>query len=117
MPRFAVLGHDFPARHWDFLLEAGDFLRSWRLHAEPGLGRTVPAEPSAHHRTMYLDYEGPVSAGRGAVLCWDRGTFEWVRDDESEVVVELSGRRVSGRVVIRQESGVWVWTCDSGGGA
>ena len=75
MPRFVVLEHDWPTRHWDLLFEAGPVLKAWRLLAEPGVGRAVPAEPNFDHRLIYLDYEGPVSGGRGAVARWDAGTF------------------------------------------
>jgi hypothetical protein len=96
MPRFVILEHDWPARHWDFLLEAGPVLRAWRLLAEPGPEVAVPAEPNADHRVLYLDYEGPVSGDRGRVSRWDAGTFEWVADEPDRVVVELRGARLAG---------------------
>src|SRR5215213_6090693 len=100
MPRFVILEHDWPATHWDFLLEAGSVLRAWRLLAEPAAGRTVPAEPNADHRPLYLDYEGPVSGGRGTVTRWDVGTFEWVEDGPGRVVVELRGAKLTGRFAV-----------------
>src|SRR5207248_11451375 len=60
MPRFAILEHDHPHRHWDLLLEAGPVLRSWRLSAPPGAADDLAAEPTPDHRPLYLDYEGPV---------------------------------------------------------
>jgi DNA polymerase Ligase (LigD) len=86
--------------HWDFLLEAGRSLRAWRLLAEPGPGREVPAEPNADHRLLYLDYEGPVSGDRGNVRRWDAGTFEWVADGPDRVEVELKGGKLAGRCVV-----------------
>ena len=65
VPRFVILEHDHPTLHWDFLLEDGEVLRAWRLLAEPGPGAAVAAEPNFDHRRLYLDYEGPVSGGRG----------------------------------------------------
>jgi hypothetical protein len=100
MPRFVVLEHDWPTPHWDLLLEAGPVLRGWRLLAEPGAGRAVPAEPSANHRLLYLDYEGPVSGGRGAVRRWDAGTFEWAGEEPGRVTVELGGARLLGLFAI-----------------
>ena len=95
MPRFAVLTHDWPTPHWDLFLEAGPALRAWRLLAEPGAGRAVPAEPIGDHRMLYLDYEGPVSGGRGTVARWDAGTFDGeLRDDGW--AVRLSGTRLTG---------------------
>ena len=75
MLRFAVLEHDFPHVHWDFLLEAGDHLRSWRLEEQPALGRAIRAEAIANHRLLYLDFEGPVSGGRGSVRRLDGGIY------------------------------------------
>jgi hypothetical protein len=96
MPRFVILEHDWPARHWDLLLEAGPVLRAWRLLAEPGAGVAVPAEPNADHRLLYLDYEGPVSGDRGCVSRCDAGTFEWVADEPDRVAVELRGGKLAG---------------------
>jgi hypothetical protein len=67
MPRFVILEHDHPELHWDFMLEAGAVLRTWRLAAPPALGQVVAAAASFDHRLLYLDYEGPVSGGRGTV--------------------------------------------------
>lgn len=100
MPRFVILEHDWPTLHWDFLLEAGPVLRAWRLLAEPGPGRAVPAEANFDHRVLYLDYEGPLSGDRGSVRRWDAGTFEWVADEPGRVVMELRGGRVFGRCLI-----------------
>jgi hypothetical protein len=100
MPRFVILEHDWPTRHWDFLLEAGSVLRAWRLLAEPSLGKAVPAEPNADHRLFYLDYEGPVSGGRGSVRRWDAGTFEWLADGPEQVEVKLRGVKLVGHCLI-----------------
>jgi len=100
VPRFAVLEHDWPTRHWDLLLEEGPVLRAWRLLAEPGPGVTVPAEPNADHRLLYLDYEGPVSGGRGTVRRWDAGTFTWVTHETGRMVAEFHGWRLDGRFAL-----------------
>ena len=68
MPRFAVLEHDHPFLHWDFLLETGDALRTWRLHAPPDAEGTIAAEELPDHRLEYLDYEGRVSGGLSYVV-------------------------------------------------
>ena len=100
MPRFVILEHDWPARHWDLLLEAGPVLRAWRLLAEPGPGVAVPAEANADHRLLYLDYEGPVPVGRGRVSRWDAGTFEWLADEPEGVVVDLRGAKLAGAFAV-----------------
>jgi hypothetical protein len=109
VPRFVILEHDWPAPHWDLLLEHGPVLKAWRLLAEPGPGRAVPAEPSFDHRPLYLDYEGPVSGGRGAVRRWDAGTFEG-EIGEGGWEVRLAGGCLSGPTRLeRAADGVWVF--------
>jgi hypothetical protein len=102
MPRFVVLEHDWPTRHWDFLLEAGDVLRAWRILGEPRPGATLPAEANFDHRKFYLEYEGPVSGGRGRVMRWDAGTFEWIETGD-RIEVRLNGTKLRGGAVIAGE--------------
>src|SRR3954469_3196252 len=97
MPRFVVLEHDHPALHWDLMLEAGPVLRTWRLSAPPAPERPVEAAASFDHRPAYLDYEGPVSGGRGKVLRWDGGEYELIDNTADRLVVRLSGARLRGR--------------------
>jgi len=105
MLRFVVLTHDHPFPHWDFLLEDGAACRTWRLLEEPGTGRTVPAEPIAEHRLHYLNYEGPVSGGRGHVARWDSGTFAWRNAGPDRIEIELSGQHLNGRCIIAASNG------------
>jgi hypothetical protein len=76
MSRYVILMHDHPFLHWDLMLEDGNVLRTWRLLQVPAAGRTAKAEQLADHRLAYLDYEGPVSGGRGNVARWDHGTYD-----------------------------------------
>jgi hypothetical protein len=106
MPRFAILEHDYPQRHWDFLLEAGDHLRSWRLAEEPEPRRTVRAEAIADHRLLYLDYEGPINGNRGRVARWDGGYFTGAADGENCLNIVLKGERYQGQVTLELVSGM-----------
>jgi hypothetical protein len=107
MPRFAILEHDHPHRHWDLLLEAGPVLRSWRLSAPPGAAEDPAAEPTPDHRPLYLDYGGPVGGGRGSVVRWDGGSFEWLEDGPDRVRVRLRGGRLKGLLVIEGGRATW----------
>ncbi len=114
MPRYVVLEHDHPHVHWDLMLEAGAVLRTWRLTAPPSPGEMIPAEAIGDHRLAYLDYEGPVSGGRGRVVRWDAGTFEWLQDANGTVTVRLHGGRLHGVGRLnRQEDGRWTFTLGS----
>lgn len=115
MPRFVVLEHDWPARHWDLLLEAGPVLRAWRLLADPA-GEPVPAEPNFDHRLLYLDYEGPVAGDRGTVRRWDVGTFEGdIRGPEWRV--RLAGRRLAGIAILSRVGDGWRFEMEGTEGA
>lgn len=106
MARYVLLEHDWPAPHLDLLLEQGPVLRGWRL-AEPLRVGTQVATASADHRLLYLDYEGPVSGGRGTVRRLDRGEFT---GELAERTFELtfSGQILKGRLRFeREDTGGW----------
>jgi len=107
MPRFVVLEHDDPHLHWDFMLEDGPVLRTWRLAETPDAEGDVAAERLADHRPIYLDYEGPVSGNRGMVRRWDHGTYALVEDSSEKVAVDLAGEKLIGRATIVQGAGEW----------
>ncbi len=110
MPRYVILEHDHPHLHWDLMLEAGAVLRTWRLQAPPRPGATVAAEASSDHRPHYLDYEGPVSGGRGRVVRWDAGTYAG-EENPGRLVLRLEGARLRGTAVLaRDDSGAWSFT-------
>jgi hypothetical protein len=96
MPRFVILTHDHPSLHWDFMLEFGASLRTWRLPCPPSSGCELAAEQIPDHRLMYLDYEGPVSGDRGSVQRWDAGNYEVVDSCNDRLAVRLSGSRLRG---------------------
>ena len=108
MPRYVILEHDFPAKHWDFMLETGEVLRTWKLTSPPEIGLTISAEKSFDHRVLYLDYEGPISGGRGAVVRWDSGSFRMLVEENDRLIVRLEGRRLNGDAIFtRQATGRW----------
>ncbi len=81
MPPFVVLRHDHPQPHFDLLLDDGHSLRTWRLARLPAAGVETTCESLPAHRRIYLEYEGPVSGGRGTVARELAGRYEIV--DES----------------------------------
>jgi hypothetical protein len=109
MPRYVILEHDHPTLHWDLMLEAGESLHTWRLAALPSPDVGIDALRVGEHRLHYLDYEGPVSGGRGVVSRWDRGVFEWVEQTERVVAVRLHGTRWTGALRLEwQEHEHWL---------
>ena len=104
MPRFVILTHDHPFLHWDFMLEQGESLRTWRLSAEPNSGGEISAEPLPDHRLEYLDYEGPVSGDRGDVTQWDRGEYELIAESPEKLTVQLHGKKLKGRTTLQSDT-------------
>jgi len=101
MPRFVILRHDSPrGEHFDFMLEAGDSLKTWALPHPPEAGVEIDCEALADHRLAYLEYEGPISGERGAVTRWDRGTFSLERQSSEEWAVTLAGERLAGQATL-----------------
>jgi hypothetical protein len=97
MPRFVVLRHESPRGiHFDFMLEAGDVLKTWALPQPPQPGLEMECKALADHRLAYLDYEGPISGDRGLVCCWDRGTYRIVEQSDAQWVLELAGEKLAG---------------------
>jgi hypothetical protein len=105
MPRYVILEHDHPHLHWDLMLEEGAVLRTWRLAAPPHEAQAVAVEPSFDHRLHYLDYEGPISGGRGQVTRWDHGTYSWGDVGADHLSVCLTGVRLHGVLEMRRVTG------------
>ena len=111
MPRFVILEHDHPLLHWDLMLESGPALRTWRLAAPLKSGEAIAATAVFDHRLQYLDYEGPISGGRGSVVRWERGIFTGQVQSERPIVVHLEGERLRGVLRLEQIEGD-AWRCE-----
>ena len=101
MPRFVIQLHDATTLHFDFRLELGGVLRSWAVPKGPSLdpGERRLAVTVADHELGHADFEGvyaDAARGSGAVIIWDEGTFDLVRERPGHVAVELHGRKLTG---------------------
>jgi len=108
MPRYVILRHEPPAdsaraTHWDLMLETDGELRTWALAVEPRPHEAIEALALAPHRLAYLDYEGPVSGDRGAVVRWDAGEFSQIEVSDRSWVADLAGRRLRGRATMTHD--------------
>ncbi len=104
MPRYVILRHETPQGiHFDFMLEAGGALKTWSLAEPPRPGVEIECQALADHRLAYLDYEGPVSGGRGTVTRWDQGTYTLEQQSEGEWVIDLAGERLAGKATLRRD--------------
>jgi hypothetical protein len=108
MPRFVLLHHECPPSfgkpsHRDLMLERDGVLLTWSLPILPAGWRlegdsaadagdeSIVATRLADHRIEYLDYEGPISGGRGIVTRVDGGEYEVVAETDGVLRVRLQG--------------------------
>lgn len=89
--------------HWDFMLEWGDVLRTWSLQQPPDSGGEIVATGLPDHRKQFLDYEGPVSEGRGNVTRWGFGTYRLLDESYRMVQAELVGQKLAGRATLSRQ--------------
>jgi len=100
-PRFVVQLHDATTLHFDFRLQSGDVLRSWAVPKGPSLDPGVRrlAVPVEDHSLAAGEFEGVHDGqrrGTGAVIIWDEGTADIVRDEPGHLSFILHGRKLSG---------------------
>ena len=108
--RFVILHHVVAGgEHWDLMLEHGGNLLTWQLAREPidATSLPIPAKRIADHRSAYLEYEGPISGGRGQVVRVDHGIVNFERLTDRYCQVELLGDRLKGRFRLVEEDGEW----------
>jgi DNA ligase D-like protein (predicted 3'-phosphoesterase) len=101
MPRFVVQLHDATTLHFDLRLELGGGLRSWAVPKGPSLDPATKrlAMQVPDHGLEHAQFEGVhagAARGTGAVIIWDEGDFELVRETPDHLVVELHGRKLRG---------------------
>ena len=118
--RTVVLLHTLPdgSWHYDWLLEregqAG--LTTFRCDRSPGEGHgPIRGEAIGDHRRTYLDYEGPLSGGRGAVRRVAAGIVEraQIGPDAAEFAVDFGSGPIIWRGA-RMAEGVWEFTATDG---
>ncbi len=111
--RFVILEHRLEQGvHWDFMLEWGEVLRTWSLQQPPDSGGEIAATGLPDHRKQFLDYEGPISEGRGNVSRWSHGEYRLLEESPQTVQAELVGQKVAGRVTLSRhsdEAAVWAF--------
>ena len=103
--RFVVQLHDATRLHYDLRIQDGGVLRSWAVPKGPSLDPAVRrlAVPVEDHDLSAGDFEGVHEGGEGrrrgtgAVIIWDEGPAEIVRNEPGRLSVVLDGSKLSGR--------------------
>lgn len=102
MSRFVVQLHDATALHFDLRIQVGGVLRSWAVPKGPSLDPDVRrlAVPVEDHALSAGDFEGVhegQARGSGAVIIWDEGGAEILRDEPGHLSFALHGHKLRGR--------------------
>ncbi|PIU41336.1 MAG: hypothetical protein COS99_06015 [Candidatus Omnitrophica bacterium CG07_land_8_20_14_0_80_42_15] len=103
--RFVVQEHHAKRLHYDFRLEMNGVLASWvapkGMPVESGIKRL--AVKVEDHDLDYIDFEGEIeegSYGAGKVFIWDSGVYTMEEDEKDRIVIELEGRKLTGRYAL-----------------
>ena len=101
MPRFVVQQHDATTLHFDLRIEDGGVLRSWAVPTGPSMDPAVRrlAVPVEDHSMAAGEFEGVhegSSRGSGAVIIWDEGTVNLVRNEPGHLSFALHGHKLTG---------------------
>lgn len=112
-PQFVIQQHQATTLHYDFRLEVDGVLRSWAVPKGPS------ADPAERRLAVEVDdhskgwgkFEGRIGSGygKGAVIVWDRGTFESLEEGSFADALEaghakfrLDGEKVRGGYVLHR---------------
>lgn len=107
-PRFVVQEHTTPEGvHWDFMIERGDVLTTFRLEEPPQavLDHAVRAAQIFDHPLRFLTYEGSVQEGTGQVRLVDRGACHGSDAKEGLITLDLRGEILQGHFTLTRIDG------------
>ena len=109
--RFVVQYHICDDEHYDFMIEAEEALVTFRIPIndlqDMQNGSEIRAEKIQDHRKEYLEYEGPVSGGRGQVRIFDTGECKELSGPGEGNAFFLEGRVFRGNLSIKIEGNIY----------
>ena len=112
--RFVVQQHDATTLHFDLRIEDGGVLRSWAVPKGPSMDPAVRrlAVPVEDHSMAAGEFEGVhegSTRGSGAVIIWDEGTVDLVRNEPGHLSFVLHGHKLAGGFALtRTGEGRWI---------
>lgn len=115
-PIFIIQKHAARNLHYDFRLETNGYLKSWAIPKGPSMDPKVKrlAIPTEDHPLSYANFEGVIPEGQygaGAVILWDQGVYEILKDDpktldkhleEGHLTLRLIGEKLKGGFALIQ---------------
>jgi hypothetical protein len=108
---YVILKHTRPDDiHWDFMLESGEQLSTWRMSIPPEQiscnGAT--AEKIFDHSKKFLTYQGPVNKGKGNVTIEDEGMYSVISEGEDELQICIKAKILNGNYyLVRKSQDSW----------
>ena len=102
--------------HFDLMLQTSKGLLTWAMASIPDHSGDWPAIALPIHRAEYLQYEGPVSGGRGNVKRMMAGHYELVSPDEDSFLdgsfaaaeIRLSPQNILIRLQVETGDRFWI---------
>ena len=102
--------------HWDFMLQLGETLQTYRLDKAPEevLHQTANAVRIFNHPLKFLTYQGPVNKGRGNVRLIEAGTYQITHQKRNRIELNLSGQILRGKFTLTHiKNDSWQFARDS----
>jgi hypothetical protein len=104
--RFVIHHHLAEKEHYDFMIETkeNEMLTTWRIALSDldllQKGAEVKAQRIQNHKKFFLDYEGPLSSGKGSIIIFDSGFCKINLKAGNRFECEISGEIFKGIIRI-----------------
>lgn len=107
---FVVHKHTAKHLHWDLRLKMNGVLKSWAIPKEPPTDAGIKrlAIQVEDHPLSYATFEGVIPSGHygaGTVEIWDSGFYKLEKKTEKEILLEFSGKKLTGKYALINTSG------------
>jgi bifunctional non-homologous end joining protein LigD len=93
--------------HWDFMLQIGDSLQTYRLDKAPQqvIHNSANAVKIFDHPLKFLTYQGSVNKGRGSVRIAEAGSYEIAHHAHDRLELDLNGKILKGKFTLSHIEG------------